>query len=214
MRIWKLVPFWKCVQINILQIKYSVSVTRNKKTKQRNNTFTRSTRLSIYNEGTREHSLWFDCWVQVRCLFFPLRTLAREPSCTSASGAPDAACDMALSACRTSRCKTWAERRVREKSCGCRTGWRAGCSAAHERWSGRRRSGSSEWRRRPADRCLCTNSSTLSLCTHTHWISCFCVTFHNKTKLSLAVGAYLMRKVPSGAMESISCASSIVIDPQ
>lgn len=166
MCIWKLVPCWKCVQINILQIKYSGSMLHVIKNTMKQ--YLHSTHVSIYNEGTREHSLWFDCWVQVRCLFFPLRTLAREPSCTSASGAPDAACDTVLSAYRTSRCNTWAERRVREKSCGCRTGWRAGWSAGRECWLGRHRSGSSEWRRRPADRCLCRNSSiTVTLCTLT-----------------------------------------------
>lgn len=57
-------------------------------------------------------------------------------------------------------------------------------------------------------------AASLSLCAHSLWLVLLCsVSQQNKTK-SLKVGAYLMRKVPSGACESISCASSIVIDPQ
>lgn len=122
--------------------------------------------MSIYNEDTHGHSLWLHCWLQVAYLYFLLRTCVWEPSCTSASGILGAACDREPSAYRKSWCSMWAARKVRQKSCGCHTGWRAGYSAGRECSSGRLRFGSSGWRKRPAARCLYSDTAALGHIMH------------------------------------------------
>ncbi len=93
----------------------------------------------------------------------------QEPSCTYVSGTPDVACDRAQSAYRMSWCNKWAEWRVKRKSFGCHTDWRADCSAGHGHSSGPHHFGNSEWRQHLAGCCLCTNTGAYRHFLHTYF---------------------------------------------